>query len=96
MNTQEFKTAYCHTLQTDPDTKQSYIKLPISNLSELAYMHESLLEGILLLTQLEERQYKHEQMQSTVYWLCKLVLNSYPNEELEGVSTMAKCLESIS
>ena len=94
MNPQEFKTACYHTLQTDPETKRSYIKLPISNLSELAYMQESLLEGISLLTQLEERHYKSEQMQSTMYWLCRLVLNSYPNEELEGLSIMAKHLES--
>ena len=53
MNPQEFKSRYGHTLQTDPETKQHYIKLPISNLNELAYMHESLLENILLLTQLE-------------------------------------------
>ncbi|TGV01078.1 hypothetical protein [Flavivirga rizhaonensis] len=96
MKSQEFKENHLYTLQTDPKTKQNYIKLPISNLSELAYMHESLLDGILLLTQLEKGLYKNEQMQSTVYWLCRLVLKSYPNEELEGLSIMDKYLESCS
>ncbi|GAB1858702.1 hypothetical protein MHTCC0001_35420 [Flavobacteriaceae bacterium MHTCC 0001] len=86
MNPKEFRTAYCHTLQTDPKTKRNYIELPISNLNELAYMQESLLEGILLLAQLEERHYKREQMQSVMYWLCKLVLLSYPHDELGGLS----------
>lgn len=86
MNPKEFKTRYGHTLQTDPETKQHYIKLPISNLNELAYMQESLLDSILLLTQLEKRHYKNEQMQSVVYWLCKILLVSYPNTEIDGLS----------
>ena len=90
MNQQEFKTRYLHTLQTDPKTKQNYIKLPIADLSELTYMQESLLENILLLTQLEKRQYKSEQMQSTIYWLCKILLVSYPHDELDGLSEWLK------
>lgn len=86
MNPQEFKSRYGFTLQTDPETKQNYIKLPITDFNELAYMQESLLDSILLLTQLEKRHYKNEQMQSVIYWLCKLILASYPNEELEGLS----------
>lgn len=90
MNPQEFKARYAHTLKTDPETKQHYIKLPISNLNELAYMQESLLENILLLTQLEKRHYKNEQLQSVIYWLCKLILASYPHDELEGLSKWLK------
>ncbi|MBJ6369859.1 hypothetical protein [Snuella sedimenti] len=90
MNPQEFKTRYCYTLQTDPETKQNYIKLPIADLSELIYMQESLLENILLLTQLEKRHYKTEQMQSTIYWLCKILLVSYPHSELDGLSEWLK------
>lgn len=71
MNPQEFTERYGCTLQTNFETKQNHIELPISDLNELAYMQESLLEGILLLTQLEKRHYKHEQMQSTVYWFVK-------------------------
>jgi hypothetical protein len=86
MNPQEFKSRYGHTLQTDPKTTRNYIKIPIDDFNELTYMQESLLEGILLLTQLEERHYKNEQLQSVIYWLCKLVLLSYPHDELEGLS----------
>ncbi|WP_299550639.1 hypothetical protein [Seonamhaeicola sp.] len=91
MKPQEFKSRYGCTLQTDPETKQHYIKLPVTDFNQLAYMQESLLEGILLLTQLEERHYKREQLQSVMYWLCKLVLLTYPHDELEGLS---KWLES--
>ena len=90
MNPQEFKSKYLRTLQTDPETKQHYIKLPISDLNELIYMQESLLENILLLTQLEKRHYKNEQIQSTIYWLCKLLLISYPHTELDGLSEWLK------
>ncbi|WP_299553503.1 hypothetical protein [Seonamhaeicola sp.] len=90
MSPQEFKAKYGHTLHTDPKTKQNYIKLPICSLNELAYMQESLLDGILLLTQLEKRHYKNEQMQSTVYWLCRLTLNSYAHDEINGLSEWLK------
>lgn len=90
MNPQEFKSRYGHTLQTDPEAKRNYIKLPITDFNELAYMQESLLDGVLLLTQLEERHYKHEQLQSVIYWLCKLVLLSYPHEEINGLSKWLK------
>jgi len=90
MTSQEFKTKYGCTMQSDSKTKSNYIKLPISNLNELAYMQESLLEAILLLTQLETRHYKREQMQSAMYWLCRLVLNSYPHDEINGLSEWLK------
>lgn len=86
MNPQEFKSRYSCILQTDPETNQNYIKLPITDFNQLAYMQESLLEGILLLTQLEESHYEKEQLKSLMYWLCKLVLLSYPHDELEGLS----------
>lgn len=75
-----------HTLQTDTSSNQSYIKLPIANLSELSYMQTSLIETIFLLSQLEQGDYKHEQKQSALYWLSKIVLASYPSAELEGLS----------
>ncbi len=86
MKPNEFTISHRHTLQTDPETRQVYIKLPITDLNELSYMQESLLECMLLLSQLEKRQYKNEQMQSIVYWLSKLLLVSYPNAELNGLS----------
>ncbi len=86
MKSQEFKTRYLHTLQTDPETNKRYIKLPIDDLIELAYMQESLVDSILLLTQLEKGQYRSEQMQSSIYWLCKILLVSYPHAELDGLS----------
>ena len=90
MKSQEFKSRYGYTLQTDPETNQNYIQLPIADFNELAYMQESLLESILLLTQLEKRHYKNEQMQSSIYWLCKILLASYPNSELNGLSEWLK------
>ena len=90
MNAQEFKSKHCQTLQTEPETKHHYIKLPISDLNELAYMQESLLDGISLLTQLEPRHYNNEQLQSTIYWLSKILLASYPHTELDGLTAWLK------
>ncbi len=86
MKPKEFKSKYLHTLQTDDNTSQSYIKVPISDLNDLIYMQESLLEGLQLLSQLEERHYKGEQMGSIMYWLSKILLASYPSAELNGLS----------
>ncbi len=86
MNAQKFTEDYGCTLQTDPKTKKKYIELPISDLDELAYMHESLLEGISLLTKLEKRYCEQEERQSTTYWLCKILLASYPHQEIYGLS----------
>ncbi len=90
MNAQEFKSRHYQTLQTEPETKHNYIKLPISDLNELAYMQESLLESITLLTQLEKQHYKSKQMQSAIYWLSKILLASYPHGELDGLTAWLK------
>jgi hypothetical protein len=90
MKPQEFKSRYRHTIQSDPETQQNYIKLPITDFNELAYMQESLLDGIILLTQLEKRHYKREQLQSVMYWFCKILLAGYPNMELDGLSEWLK------
>ncbi len=86
MKPKEFKSKHLQTIQTDNSTSQSYIRIPISDLNELLYMQESLLEGIQLLSQLEQRHYKSEQMQSMIYWLSKIILVSYPSAELNGLS----------
>ena len=94
MNPKEFKSKYGHTLHTDSQTGKHYIELPIADLSELAYMQESLLCGISMLTQLEHTstalstgfKYKKEQILSTIYWLSRLAQNSYPHEEINGLN----------
>ncbi len=86
MNPQKFTEDYGSTLRTDPKTKKTYIEIPISDLDELAYMYESLLEGILLLTKVEKRYYKQEQLKSTTYWLSRILLASYPHQEIYGLS----------
>ncbi len=86
MNPKDFTANQNHTLQTDTSSNDSYIKLPIANLSQLSYMQTSLIEIILLISHLEKGDYKHEQKQSALYWLSKLLLASYPNAELEGLS----------
>ncbi len=86
MNAQEFSSRHAHTLQTDPKTKQHYIKLPLTDLNELAYLQESLLDCILLLTLLEKQDYKPERLQSVIYWLSRLLKVSYPHAEIDGLS----------
>ena len=93
MSPQEFKSKYCHTLKSCPETqsagghvKQHYIKIPMSDLNELAYMQESLLDGIMLLTRLEKQDHKNEQLKSVIYWLGKLLKGSYPHSEMDGLA----------
>ena len=86
MNPQKFKADYLHVLHFDTKKKEYYIKLPIEDLKELSYFHESLLNNILLLNRLEQQQYKLEQKQSIIYWLCKILSESYPYDELYGLT----------
>lgn len=85
MTPREFKSKHLHTLHTDSITSQTYIKLPIADLNELAHLQTSLLECIALLSQLEQRQYKHEQMQGVMYWLSWILLAGYPQVEMDGL-----------
>ncbi len=86
MNLQEFTERYAVTLHTD--LKGHYLKLPIDDLNELAYMQEALLAAIAMLTQVED-VYKKE-VENSIYWLCKILLAGYPGEELEGLSEWLK------
>ena len=85
MKPQDFKTKYAHTLHTDPITKQSYIKIPVADLSDLTYMQHSLLHALSLLSILEDGGYDDEQLKAAMSWLCKILLDSYPKDEIDGL-----------
>ena len=84
MNPQEFTERYVLTLHADTDTQENYIKLPIVDLSELAYMQEALLNAIMMLTQIEDGNRKESE--NSIYWLCKILLAGHPQEELDGLA----------
>ncbi len=90
MKSQEFKTRYLHTLQTDPETNQSYIKLPIADFGELGDMQQSLLDGLIFLSQLEDARYDDGEIRSSMYWLSRILLSMHPQDELEGLSKWLK------
>ena len=84
MNPQEFKSRYGYTLQTDPKTNESYIKIPVDDLYELGSMHESLIRGIRVLAQADE--YSPQDIGDCIYWLCRVLSAGNPIDELEGLS----------
>ena len=84
MNPQEFTQRYALTLHTEPDTQEKYIKLPIDNLSDLAYMQEALLNAIMMLTQTEDEH--RMEAENSMYWLCRILLAGHPREELDGLA----------
>lgn len=88
MNLQEFTARYAHTLHKDPDTKESYIKLAIADLSELGQMQQALLNSIAMLTQLDD-EYRKE-AEHSMYWLCRILLAGHPQEELDGLAELLK------
>jgi len=88
MKPQEFKSRYVHTLQTDPETNKSYIKIPITDLYELGCMQESLIHGIRVLAQDDECNPTETKV--SIYWLCRLLLAGYPCDELEGLAELLK------
>ena len=86
MNPQKFTATYLRTLQTDPETNQSHLKIPVTDLDELACIQQALLQAIQALA--EVRRHNVEESQHATYWLCKLLLASYPGSELEGLAIL--------
>lgn len=85
MKPDEFTLKYAHTLQTDPQTNIPYIKIHLTDLSDLAYMQQGLINALQLLTCPGDNNYDNEQVQNAMYWLCKILLDSYPQDELRGL-----------
>lgn len=79
------------TLHTDLDTQETYLKIPLSDLSELSAMQQSLLENLHLLSQLE----KETDLKDCVFWLSRILLASYPSDELEGVAKLIKAASKL-
>ena len=88
MNPHEFTARYGCTVHTDPATGERYIRLPITDLDELGYMQQALLQAALLLTRTTDPPEKADD--NSMYWLCKILLASYPQDELEGLSEWLK------
>lgn len=86
MNLQEFTQKYALTLHTDSSTQETYVKLPIADLSELGYMQQALIRGVQQLTQAEDVQAK--EVSDSIYWLCRILLASHSQDELEGLAEM--------
>lgn len=87
----EFAAKYGRTLHIDPETNETYLKVPVTDLKELACMQEALLQALQSLAELEN-PHKAEPNYS-ICWLCKILLASYPGRELDG---LAELLESHS
>ena len=86
MNPEEFNAKYGRTLHIDPKTNETYLKVPVTDLSELACMQEALLQALQSLAQLEN-PHKAEPNYS-ISWICKILLVSYPGRELDGLAEL--------
>ena len=82
---------YIQILTTDPVTKETFIKLPVTDLNELSFMQQSLLENLNLLSQLE----KDTDLKDIVFWLSKILLASYPENELTELSKLVKSASKL-
>ncbi|UZO80655.1 hypothetical protein NBT05_17220 [Aquimarina sp. ERC-38] len=78
-------------LQTDQNTEETYLKIPITDLVELNYMQQSLLENLNLLSQLE----KDTDVKDIVFWLSKILLASYPEDELIALSKITRTASKL-
>ncbi len=88
MNLKEFTKRYAFTLHTEPNTKESYIKLPIADMGELGNMQQALLGAIKTITQVEDEHKKESE--NSIYWLCRILLAGHPQEELDGLAELLK------
>ena len=84
MNPHEFASKYGRTLHIDPETNETYLKVPVTDLKELACMQEALLQALQSFSQLKN-PHKAEPNYS-IYWISKILMASYPGSELEGLA----------
>ena len=89
------KNPHTQILNTDPKTKETFIKLPITDLSELGFMQQSLLENLHLLSQLEDQKEVEKPLKDIVFWLSKILLASYPENELKELSKLVKSASKL-
>ena len=89
------KNPHTQILNTDPKTKETFIKLPITDLSELSFMQQSLLENLNLLSQLEDQKEVEKPLKDIVFWLSKILLASYPENELTELSKLVKSASKL-
>ena len=95
MKLQEFTAKYAKTVHIDTNTQETYIRIPVTDLGELGYMQQSLLENLHLLTQLEDHTDYDKSIKNCAFWLSKILLASYPNDELEGISKLIKAASKL-
>lgn len=95
MKLQEFASKYANTVHLDTNTQETYIRIPVTDLGELGYMQQSLLENLHLLTQLEDSADNDKGLKSCAFWLSKILLASYPSDELEGISKLIKAASKL-
>ena len=68
---------------------------PVTDLSELSFMQQSLLENLHLLTRLEDHTNTDKNIKNCAFWLSRILLASYPEEELLGVAKLIKAAIEI-
>lgn len=90
----EFATKYGHTLHTDPETDETYLKLPVIDLIELGFMQESLMKVIELFSQVNGEHWI--EYRNSLHWLNKILLASYPRAELDGLTELLEQENAVS
>ena len=89
------KEIYAQILHTDPETKHTFVKLPVTDLSELGFMQQTLLENLHLISQLEDKNQNNQSIKDIVFWLSKILLASYPETELIELSKLVKSASKL-
>lgn len=95
MKLQEFTAKYANTVHLDTTTQETYIRIPVTDLGELGFMQQSLLENLHLLTQLEDSTDNDKGLKNCAFWLSRILLASYPQEELEGISKLIEAASKL-
>ena len=53
---------------------KTYIKIPITELGELRFMQNTLLENLYLLSQLDDNDQTDRKVKDNMYWISKILL----------------------
>ena len=86
MNSLEFSARYGNTLHTDPETDKTYLRIPVTDLSDLGYIYESLLKAVQMLTQMEQPHWLESR--DSIHCINKILSGSFPRAELDGLAEL--------
>lgn len=78
MKTANFKATYTRVLHADPESNETYIKIPVGILDELGYLHQAIIDALYWMGQAADGASDRGELHNSLYWFARILRCSYP------------------